>query len=80
MKPNSYKTVYVHRVVAAKKLGRDLRLGEVVHHLDGNTANNDPNNLEICSSASVHRLHHKRSHLDHVTTDRPLIQSGDMWL
>lgn len=78
-KKSPYKTVAVHRVVAAKKLGRELRRGEVVHHLDGNPANNNPDNLEVCSSASVHSLHHRRSHLDSVTADRPLIQDGDLW-
>lgn len=80
MKKAKYQTVYVHRVTAARKLGRELRRGEVVHHLDGNSENNDPDNLEVCSSASVHRLHHQRSLKDQLTPDRPLIQYGDMWL
>lgn len=36
---------HTHRVVAEQKLGRPLRPGEVVHHLDGNPRNNDPQNL-----------------------------------
>lgn len=36
-----------HRVVMAKKLGRPLRDNENVHHLDGDKANNDPENLEL---------------------------------
>jgi len=80
MKRGKYQTVYLHRVVAAQKLGRELRRGEVVHHLDGDPANNHPDNLEICSSASVHRLHHRRSNRDNVAADRTLIQDGDLWL
>lgn len=39
---------YVHRWVAEKYVvGRRLRRGEVVHHLDGNKLNNDPDNLEV---------------------------------
>ena len=34
--------------------GRKLRPGEVVHHLDGDRTNNSPENLVVCSSASVH--------------------------
>jgi hypothetical protein len=37
-----------------KKIGRRLRDGEVVHHVDGDTANNDPSNLELFSSHSEH--------------------------
>lgn len=79
MKRGKYQTVYVHRQVAELKIGRKLRRGEVVHHKDGNPTNNNPDNLEVCSSASVHSLHHRRSHLDSVTPDRPLIQDGDLW-
>ena len=32
-----------HRLVAEEKLGRPLRKEEVVHHIDGDYKNNDPN-------------------------------------
>ena len=41
------KNVKVHRLVMEKILGRDLRKGENVHHIDGNRANNTPANLEL---------------------------------
>lgn len=37
----------VHRVIMEQKLGRKLKQNEVVHHIDKNTRNNDPNNLEV---------------------------------
>lgn len=45
---------YVHRIVAEQKLGRSLAPGEVVHHLDGNILNNDPDNLVVCQSQAEH--------------------------
>ena len=33
---------HLHRVVAEKMIGRVLKPGEVVHHLDGNIRNNCP--------------------------------------
>lgn len=80
MSKRKYQTTYLHRVVAEQKLGRPLKRGEVVHHIDGDPSNNHPDNLEICSSASVHRRHHRRSHRDKVVADRPLEQNGDLWL
>jgi hypothetical protein len=50
--PRGY--VSEHRLVMEKKIGRRLRDGEVVHHVDGDTANNDPSNLELFSSHSEH--------------------------
>ncbi|WP_445243894.1 HNH endonuclease [Microcoleus sp. S13_B4] len=65
----SYQTVYLHRVIAEQTMarsrpasyGRKLRPGEVVHHLDHDKTNNSPDNLVVCSSASVHRQYHTRS-------------------
>lgn len=43
-----------HRVVAEQKLGRPLRKGEIVHHIDGDFRNNDPDNLMVLPSQSEH--------------------------
>lgn len=50
----------VHRWVAATLLGRPLLPGEVVHHLDGDSTNNAPENLLVLSSQRFH------AHIEHV--------------
>ena len=52
--------VFEHIVVAEASAGRALRVGEVVHHIDHNKQNNDPNNLQICASHSDHMKLHAR--------------------
>ncbi|MEG4576995.1 HNH endonuclease [Microcoleus sp. N3A4] len=76
----TYKTVYLHRVVAEQNINRKLRTGEVVHHLDEDKSNNSPENLVICSSPSVHGRYHVRSLRQKLEADRPLIKVGDLWL
>lgn len=39
--------VLEHRWVLAKKLGRPIREDETVHHIDGDRANNEPDNLQL---------------------------------
>lgn len=46
--------VAVHRLVMEQHLGRYLKPNEVVHHLDGNPANNKIENLELFESNSQH--------------------------
>lgn len=46
-----------HQVVMERKLGRPLKSGEVVHHLDENKSNNDPSNLKL-TTQSDHIRHH----------------------
>ena len=43
-----------HRQIVETLLGRPLKAGEVVHHLDGNKRNNDPENLVVLPSQSEH--------------------------
>lgn len=47
----------VHRKVAEKKIGRELREHEVVHHKDGDKTNFRRENLRITS-----RSHHSSMH------------------
>lgn len=46
-----------HRVVAEEKIGRSLLSSEHVHHIDGNRANNDPDNLRVMSGSEHIRTH-----------------------
>jgi hypothetical protein len=48
------KHIPEHTLVIEKKLGRYLRPGEVVHHIDFNPSNNDPRNLYLFSSQKAH--------------------------
>lgn len=51
---------YEHDLIEMEMLGRNLRADEVVHHRNGNRADNRPENLEVTT-----RSHHAREHADH---------------
>lgn len=58
----SYPKTYgrhTHRIVAEELLGRALRPGEVVHHIDGNKRNNTPENLMVFPSQREHARWHQ---------------------
>lgn len=46
-----------HRIVAETMLGRPLRAGEIVHHVDGDHRNNAPSNLQVMTQAEHMRVH-----------------------
>lgn len=48
---------YEHVIVAEEMLGRPLKEGEVVHHLDFNRTNNSPDNLLVLSGPMHMKLH-----------------------
>lgn len=45
-----------YQKIAEKKIGRKLKSSEIVHHLDGDSTNNDPANLFVCKNQSEHML------------------------
>jgi hypothetical protein len=53
------RTVYVHREVMQKKMGRPLKNHEIVHHNDEDKKNNDPDNLTL-SNRSRHAKGHRK--------------------
>jgi transposase len=52
--------VLKHRLVMEKHLGRYLKPTEVVHHIDGNPANNRFSNLMIFPSNAAHSAFHRK--------------------
>ncbi len=52
-------SVREHVLVVEKHLGRSLRKGEVVHHIDGDKSNNSLDNLDLCTVAEHNSCHAK---------------------
>jgi len=59
-----------HRLVMEKKLGRYLTREEVVHHVDGDRANNEPENLVVFASLSEHNAYHAKYGVVHPASSR----------
>lgn len=54
---NVHGYVQLHRVVIENHIGRYLSVGELVHHINGNTSDNRIENLEL-STSKEHPKHH----------------------
>jgi len=52
-------SVFEHRLVMEKHIGRYLKKAEVVHHIDRNRSNNKLSNLMLFPNSSAHiKFHH----------------------
>lgn len=56
--PPDYGYILEHRMVMEEVIGRKLFPTEVIHHIDGNKANNKPSNLILCKNNCVHNQIH----------------------
>jgi len=48
----------LHDYIIQKKIGRELKQTEVVHHIDRNTKNNNLDNLFLCDTRTKHSKIH----------------------
>lgn len=58
--------VYLHIIIAEKKIGRYLLPEEIVHHKDLNKLNNDPSNLIVFATKGDHTRFHKNGCNEHT--------------
>ena len=49
--------VLEHRLVAEQKYGRKLTSSDIVHHIDGNKTNNNPENIVVLTRSEHAKLH-----------------------
>lgn len=67
----SGKVVTLHRMLIEEQTGRALLPGEIVHHREGDSTNNDLSNLVVLPSQAYHAhieaiLRRQRSGQDHL--------------
>jgi len=61
-----------HIIIAEKMLGRELLDNEVVHHINGDKADNSVGNLKICSSKAEHMKIHEIERATAATGDNTM--------
>lgn len=73
-KHNPY--ILEYRLVAALMLGRALTRREIVHHLNGDTMDNRPENLEVMTQSEHARIHALESRARDPVTGRFLCEGA----
>ncbi len=64
----------LHREIVAKYIGRDLTKEDVVHHIDGNKANNTIDNLFLTDDAGHHLAHISLQKLSYYLIQKNIIK------
>lgn len=62
--------IYRYRLVASEMLGRPLRPDEIVHHIDGDKANDHPSNLLVTTPSEHSKKYDARKPLRGVVPDK----------
>ena len=77
--PRANKSGYIleHILITEEKLGRYLKDGEVVHHIDGDRTNNNPSNLYVCEKGEHHSLHWKMNSMIKTLLDKKIVTFKD---
>jgi len=75
----SYKGGYIseHRIVMELSLGRRLKKGEVIHHIDGNKLNNNIDNLVLSTPSKHRQLHNSLEKVALILFDAGIIKYKD---
>jgi hypothetical protein len=64
-----------HITLAEEALGKPLPKGAVVHHWNGDKADNSPENLVICPNTTYHALLHRRQRKLKAMEERAYLRS-----
>ena len=71
------KRIFEHRLVMEKKIGRKVRKGEVIHHINGNPIDNRIENLVLCKTHGQHTAKfHPQKKKTHCKRGHKLVKSN----